>query len=72
MSSAAERLIGGAKRAQMELLEEALADPAGVDINAKDGIGNTALHYAALFGHGEVVERLLSCGANPNAKNRCV
>lgn len=45
-ASPSERLIGAAKRAQMELFEEAVADPAGVDLNAKDGLGNTALHYA--------------------------
>jgi glutaminase len=42
----------------------------GVDINAADYDGRTALHLAASEGHHRVVDFLLSKGANVNAKDR--
>ena len=41
----------------------------GVDVDAKDDIGDTALMRAAGGGHLETVTALLSGGANVNAKN---
>ncbi len=39
----------------------------GMDINKPNGMGGTALVYAAQSGHKAVVDYLLSKGANPNA-----
>jgi len=38
----------------------------GANPNDKDGAGDSALHYAALNGHAEVVEILFNAGANIN------
>ncbi len=43
---------------------------AGVDINAANGQGQTALHAAALKGYDQVVEFLADHGANLEAKDR--
>ncbi len=43
---------------------------AGVDINARDGRGQTALYGAALQGYDEVVKFLLSRGADPKIKDQ--
>ncbi|WP_374699574.1 ankyrin repeat domain-containing protein [Wolbachia endosymbiont (group A) of Limnophora tigrina] len=43
---------------------------AGADVNAKDGLNRTALHYAALCGRKEIVEFLISKEADVNAKDR--
>lgn len=40
-----------------------------VPINAVDAQGNTALHWAAYRNHPQLVEYLLSMGANPNVEN---
>ncbi|WGJ62055.1 ankyrin repeat domain-containing protein [Wolbachia endosymbiont of Frankliniella intonsa] len=42
---------------------------AGADVNAKDGLNRTALHYAALCGRKEIVEFLISKEADVNAKD---
>ena len=38
------------------------------DVNSKDGYGNTPLHWAASSGHTNIVEHLLSKGAEVNSK----
>ena len=38
----------------------------GVDVNAKDNKGQTALHYACINGHSQVVSTLLTANADPN------
>jgi len=43
---------------------------AGVDINAADGRGQTALYGAALQGYDEIVKFLLSKGADPKIKDQ--
>jgi ankyrin repeat protein len=43
---------------------------AGVDINAANGQGQTALHAAALKGYDKVVEFLAGHGGNVNAKDK--
>jgi ankyrin repeat protein len=42
----------------------------GVDVNAADGRGQTALYGAALMGYDEVVKFLLSKGADPKIKDQ--
>ena len=44
-------------------------DKASVQVDIKDRKGETALHKAALWGHRQVVARLLEAGADPKAKN---
>lgn len=39
------------------------------NVDAPGGIGHTALHYAVMFGHAQIVEALLSHGADLLAKN---
>jgi len=41
---------------------------AGCDINAKDNLGKTALHYACEFGQDDTIELLLKHNADPNTK----
>lgn len=38
-------------------------------VSSKDGTGRTALHWAALYGHKDVVRLLLANGADVNAKD---
>ena len=45
------------------------AEPEPDYINAKNTFGNTALHWACLGGHLDVVKLLLSRGAQPAAAN---
>ena len=42
---------------------------AGVDVNVKDEGGETPLHHAALKGHKEIAEVLITNGADLNAKD---
>ena len=42
---------------------------AGADVMARNEDGGTPLHYAAMNGNPEVVERLLELGADINAKD---
>jgi hypothetical protein len=39
-------------------------------VDAKDQLGTTPLHYAALYGNAESVRILLDRGADPNARNK--
>ena len=41
----------------------------GVDVNARDDRGRTALHYAAECGHDEMVRLLIGEGANVNVRD---
>ena len=41
----------------------------GADVNAQDNIGNTSLHWAAMFGKGETVKVLLESGADADVEN---
>ncbi|KAF8633604.1 hypothetical protein AX15_001392 [Amanita polypyramis BW_CC] len=54
-----ERLLAAARSDSEELIQEVF-DQGGFDINHQDGMGNTALHYAASLGSTTVLEYLLS------------
>ena len=41
---------------------------AGADVNAKNKVGQTPLHRAALYSQKEIVELLIAKGANMNAR----
>jgi len=47
-----------------------LATP-GIDVEALNSKGETALHIAAAAGAGQAVAMLLAAGASPNARARC-
>jgi ankyrin repeat protein len=47
-----------------------LVEEMGADVNAADHEGNTALHQAAARGDVEMIQYLVSKGANPKAVNR--
>ncbi len=47
-----------------------LIEELGVDVNARDHEGNTALHHAAARGDNEMIEYLISKGADLRAVNR--
>ena len=51
----------------IEAVKQHLA--AGVDVNVKDDVELTPLHWAALGGHKGIAELLLAKGADVNAKN---
>ena len=42
----------------------------GADVNARDDYSNTALHYAASYGHDALAQALLGAGADINAKTK--
>ena len=54
-------LLAAAKLGNKRLVEECLA--CNARINVADASGLTPLHYAAMFGHHDVVELLISKGA---------
>lgn len=39
------------------------------NINARDNLGNTALHYAAYYNHADIVQKLIDNGAYQNVTN---
>ncbi|KAI0003866.1 ankyrin repeat-containing domain protein [Russula compacta] len=52
-------LLDAARTDNIDQLLEVFSEPEKFDINFQDGIGNTALHYAASKGSVEVLEELL-------------
>lgn len=61
-------LTGAAVDGDMHHVELHLAG--GTDINEKTISGDTALHYAIKYRHGEVAELLIARGADINSRNR--
>ena len=57
-----DQLLKGASAGDLAGVSQALEQ--GADVNAKDEYDNTALNWAALWGHAEVVKRLLEAGAD--------
>ena len=60
-------LIAAIAGGDIEAVKQHLA--AGVDVNAKNKVGGTPLHFAALEGRKEIVELLIAKGADVNAKD---
>ena len=56
-----------AKAGNIKAVKQHIA--AGTDVNAKGRWGSTPLLLAALYGHKEVVELLISNGADVNARD---
>jgi outer membrane protein assembly factor BamB len=63
----AERLWQAARSGDLEAVQREL--DAGVDVNSPTAYQSTALSFACDRGHLQVVELLLSRGANPNVKD---
>ncbi len=57
-----------AMRSDVTLVKNLLQQ--GGDVNAAQGDGMTALHWAALSGNADLAQMLLYAGANPNATTR--
>ncbi|TFK85580.1 ankyrin [Polyporus arcularius HHB13444] len=65
-----ERLIAAARSDNEDMLLEVFEE-GKFDINAQDGLGNTALHYAASHGYLEILEHLLEYdGCDVDLQNR--
>jgi hypothetical protein len=61
-----DQLIAAAQFGRTEEIQTCLSK--GADVNAKDGNGYTALHWAAL-GQEKALALLLASGADVNARN---
>ena len=61
-------VLDAAKRGDVESLKAQLRS--GADVNAAQGDGFTALHWAAKLGNREVAEILISAGADIEATTR--
>ena len=61
-------LIDAARNGDVEAVRSLLSE--GADVNAAQGDGMTALHWAAELGHTAVADLLLSVGADVGAKTR--
>jgi ankyrin repeat protein len=67
--SASERaLLNAAENGNIIAVKRLLA--AGVNVNAKDILGETPLHRAAFEGHKEIVQLLIAKAADVNAKDK--
>ena len=59
-------LIAAIARGDIEEVKQHLAT--GADVNAKNKVGGTPLHFAALEGRKEIVELLIAKGGDVNIK----
>lgn len=63
-----QRLLAAAREDNEELLQDVFQHEGKFDVNYQDGLGNTALHYAAAHGSTTVLEYILShedCDVDP-------
>ena len=63
-----ESLVDAARAGDVDAVRSLLAE--GADVNAAQGDGMSALHWAAERGHAAVADLLLSSGAEVEAKTR--
>ncbi|GAA6059435.1 hypothetical protein JCM10212_005374 [Sporobolomyces blumeae] len=71
MSTANERLVAAAKQDLVDLLSETLEGEEPCDVNYQDGLGNTALHYAASSPSPDALQLLLETdGTDVDLQNR--
>ena len=63
-----EELLTAARAGHADTVRTLLSQP-DAKINGRDENGNTALIEAARFGHDQVVQVLLTAGADPKLKN---
>lgn len=68
MTTADEQLLKAASAASGNLAGVSRALEQHANVNAKDEYNNTSLNWAALWGHAEVVRRLLEAGADVENK----
>ena len=64
-----QALLRAAREGHADAVQELLKSP-GIDVNAKDEAGNTALIEAARLGHDHVTRVLLAAGADFKLRNR--
>ena len=64
-----DALLRAARDGKVDTVKELLTTP-GIDVNATDERGDTALIEAARFGHDHVARALLAAGANPKARDK--
>ncbi|GAA6009448.1 hypothetical protein JCM11491_003560 [Sporobolomyces phaffii] len=71
MATANERLVAAAKQDLVDLLQETLEGEEACDVNYQDGLGNTALHYAASSPSPDALQLLLETdGTDVDLQNR--
>ncbi|GAA5881396.1 hypothetical protein JCM16303_000161 [Sporobolomyces ruberrimus] len=71
MATANERLVAAAKQDLVDLLQETLEGEEPCDVNYQDGLGNTALHYAASSPSPDALQLLLETdGTDVDLQNR--
>ncbi len=61
-----ENLMEAAKQGELERVKTALEPDPGI-VNLRDESGATALHYAAIHGHRQIVRLLIERGADINS-----
>ncbi|KDE06568.1 hypothetical protein MVLG_03065 [Microbotryum lychnidis-dioicae p1A1 Lamole] len=71
MATPNERILYAGKQDAVDLLQTVLEGEEEYDVNYQDGLGNTALHYAASTPSPEVLEILLETeGTDVDLQNR--
>ena len=65
-----QRLLFAARTDNEGLFHEVVAKPGTYDVNFQDGLGNTALHYAAAQGSTTVLPQLLEEEIDVDLHNR--